>query len=130
MIVVDSSVWIDAFAGRRTQQVEALDACLDRELVVVGDLVLCEILMGCRDDLVARRIEERLRRDCPVVALSSPAIAVRAASNYRRLRSLGLTIRSAVDLVIGAFCIAHGHVLLHSDRDFVAMERHLGLRTL
>ena len=54
---------------------------------------------------------------------------LRAATNHRRLRALGVTIRKTVDLVIGTFCIERGHTLLHADRDFEPMQRHLGLMT-
>ena len=63
------------------------------------------------------------------VTLLDHAIVVKAAANYRRLRSQGITIRTTVDLIIGTFCIERGHALLHSDRDFEPMERFLGLRT-
>jgi predicted nucleic acid-binding protein len=33
-------------------------------------------------------------------------------------------------MIIGTFCIEHGHMLLHSDRDFEPMERILGLQTI
>jgi len=36
--------------------------------------------------------------------------------------------RKTVDLIIGTFCIVHGHYLLHGDRDFEQMHRHLDLR--
>ena len=55
-------------------------------------------------------------------------IAVLAARHYRTLRSLGITIRKTIDLIIGTFCIEHGHELLHDDRDFEPMHAHLGLR--
>jgi predicted nucleic acid-binding protein len=51
----------------------------------------------------------------------------RAARNYRRLRDMGITIRKTNDIIIGTFCIERGCSLLHDDRDFVAMEEHLGL---
>jgi predicted nucleic acid-binding protein len=35
-----------------------------------------------------------------------------------------------VDLIIGTFCIKHGHTLLHDDRDFDPMRTHLGLQVL
>jgi predicted nucleic acid-binding protein len=54
-------------------------------------------------------------------------IALSAASNYRRLRALGITLRTSVDLVIATFCLEREHVLLHQDRDFDHCERHLGL---
>ena len=49
------------------------------------------------------------------------------ARHYRQLRSKGITVRKTIDLVIGTFCIANGHSLLHADRDFEPMEEHLGL---
>ena len=57
-------------------------------------------------------------------------LARRAADNYRALRSLGGTVRRTIDLLIGTFCIVHGHALLHSDRDYGHMERHLGLHVV
>jgi len=53
--------------------------------------------------------------------------AVQAALHFRTLRRHGITIRNTVDLLIGTFCIADGHQLLHSDRDFKPMVEHLGL---
>jgi len=48
-------------------------------------------------------------------------------ANYRHLRGLGITIRKLPDLIIGTYCIEHGHTLLHDDRDFEPMREHLGL---
>jgi predicted nucleic acid-binding protein len=53
---------------------------------------------------------------------------VRAAANDRYLRGRGLTIRKTIDLLIGTFCIEHGHALLHADRDFEPMQLYLGLQ--
>jgi predicted nucleic acid-binding protein len=54
-------------------------------------------------------------------------IAVKAAENYRVLRRKGVTVRKTIDLWIGTFCIEHGCLLLHNDRDFQPMVSHLGL---
>jgi predicted nucleic acid-binding protein len=44
---------------------------------------------------------------------------------------MGITIRSSIDMLIGAFCIEHGASLLHHDRGhFEPMAKHLGLRCL
>jgi len=40
-----------------------------------------------------------------------------------------VTVRKTIDLLIGTYCIAMDCILLHSDRDFDPMARHLGLRT-
>jgi predicted nucleic acid-binding protein len=62
-----------------------------------------------------------------VVPLLDPDLAVIAATHYRRLRTLGHTVRKTIDLIIGTFCIAREHTLLTADRDFAPMAEHLGL---
>ncbi len=129
MILVDSSVWIDHFRDAATEPVLRLRALIERELLLVGDLVLCEVLQGVRSDAEARLVEEALR-EFELVTLVNPELAIIAAANYRLLRRRGVTVRTTVDLVIGTFCIERGHVLLHNDRDFEPMERFLGLQTV
>ncbi len=58
------------------------------------------------------------------------AVALAAARNYRRLRDRGVTVRKTIDVLIGTFCLAGGHVLLHRDRDFVPLVEHCGLRVV
>ena len=129
MILVDSSVWIAHLRGRHTAATAKLQAAAAREPLLIGDLILLEVLQGARDDRHAARIERDLRRYA-VVALLDDALAVSGARNYRKLRGLGVTVRKTVDIIVGTFCIERGHTLLHDDRDFVPMEKHLGLKTL
>jgi predicted nucleic acid-binding protein len=129
VIVVDSSVWIDHLNDSRTPRVVLLRQVIGRELILVGDLILLEVLQGLRSDTEATRVERALRR-FEVVSLLDAARAPRAAANYRTLRARGITVRKTVDLIIGTFCIDENHTLLHDDRDFDPMEAHLGLRTL
>jgi predicted nucleic acid-binding protein len=129
MIVVDSSVWI---ANLRQQPVPAVDKLRQPDVVdeaIVGDIVLTEVLQGARDEGHAARLEADLRR-FPIVAMVGSEMAVKAARQYRRLRSAGFTMNKIADLMIGTFCIEHGHVLLHCDDDFDPMERICGLRCL
>jgi predicted nucleic acid-binding protein len=129
VILVDTSVWIDLFRQAVTPQARALQRLIPGDRIVVADLVMCDVLMGARHEDEAARIEADLRR-FPIVEVSSAAIAVTAARNYRELRGLGVTVRSMADLLIGTWCIIYNHELLHRDRDFDAMERHLGLRVV
>ncbi len=126
MITVDSSVWIAHMRGHRTPAVVRLEALVAVEPIVVGDLVLLELLQGARDDSHAERIERALRR-FEVVRMLDDGIAVRAAAHFRHLRAMGVTIRRTTDLIIGTWCIEAGCQLLHDDRDFDPMARHLGL---
>ena len=123
MIAVDSSVWINHLNGRATRNVLRLRSLVGNDPLLVGDLVLLEVLQGVRDEA---RVEQVLRR-FDIQPMLDPAIAVRTASNYRRLRGLGVTVRRSIDLIIGTFCIERGHALLHDDRDFEPMTKHLGL---
>jgi predicted nucleic acid-binding protein len=129
MILVDSSVWIAHLRGETTPVTAKLEVAGARELLLVGDLILLEILQGARDDIHAARLERALRQ-YTLVRLLDAALAPRAAWNYRKLRELGVTIRKTADIIIGTFCIERGHALLHNDRDFAAMEAHLGLKVV
>jgi predicted nucleic acid-binding protein len=127
MIVVDSSVWIGHFRGADTPAVKVLNAVRRAHRdILVGDLILLEILQGARDEAHARRLELDLRK-LSVERMLDDEIAVAAASNYRILRTKGVTIRSTIDLIIATFCIERGHALLHDDRDFDPLAIHLGL---
>jgi predicted nucleic acid-binding protein len=129
VILVDSSVWIDFFRNKPTLQAEWLDRNLGIEGLVVGDLILAEVLQGFQDDRgfnAARRMLGRLEQ----VIVGGTDLAVEAARNYRKLRVAGVTVRGTVDILIATRCLANGLRLLHSDRDFDAIEQHLGLRVV
>jgi predicted nucleic acid-binding protein len=95
----------------------------------VGDIVLLEVLQGATSDAQGSYISGYLRA-IGVTPMLDAAGAVRAAKNYRLLREKGVTIRKTADLIIGSFCLYHGRMLLHRDRDFDHMERHLGLQVV
>ena len=127
MIIVNTSVWVDLFRGATTPQTQYLRVRLGEEPFGIGDLILAEILQGCRSDTEARVIERRLRV-FPCYRFDGQQIAVRAARHYRHLRSLGITVRRIIDVFIATYCIERSFFLLHNDRDFDPFEKHLGLR--
>ncbi len=127
MILVDSSVWVDYFRGKSTAQTGLLEGLLDSQELAIGDLIFTEVLQGCKIDKEFNEVRRLLGR-LELVALSGEDVVVEAAKNYRKLRSLGVTVRGTIDVVLATRCIVSGHQLLHCDRDFDAFERHLGLR--
>lgn len=129
MIVADTSVWVDFFNGRPTEQVLRLRYFFNRQEIVVGDLILCEILQGIDSERQASAIYRDLLR-FPSAAMVGHDIAIKAASNFRTLRRHGITIRKTIDLLVGTFCIERGYPLLHADRDYEPMSLHLGLLTV
>lgn len=129
MILVDTSAWIDFFRNKPTAPAEWLDRNLGVEGLIVGDLILAEVLQGFKHDRgfnEARRLLGRLEQ----VQVAGVDLAVQAARNYRKLRSLGVTVRGTVDVLIATRCLANGLRLLHNDRDFDAFEKHLALRVV
>lgn len=128
MILVDSSVWIDAFRGAQTRQTEYLRDQLGRQVIVTGDLVLTEVLQGFSgpSDFETAR---RLMTSVPLVNICNVDIAMQAAQNYQRLRARGHTVRKTIDTLIATRCMVDGLTLLYSDRDFDGFVRHLGLRS-
>jgi predicted nucleic acid-binding protein len=127
MIVVDSSVWIDFLNGVANSQVERLRELMGRVPLLVGDVILLEVLQGVASEREAGIVKAALSR-FDLASMLDPDMAVRAAANYRQLRQRGITVSKTIDLIIGTFCIAGGHELLTSDRDFAPLAQHLGLR--
>ena len=129
MVLVDTSVWVDYFNGVDTPPTTQLDRLLGSGRILTGDLILAELLQGFARDVDCRRARDLLI-DLPYVDLVGKDVALAAADNYRKLRTRGFTVRKTIDVLIGTFCVVHGHELLHSDRDFDPMEKSLGLRVL
>ncbi len=129
MVVVDSSVWIDFFNGADTPGRRTLRRLLsDGETrIVVPDLVLYEVLRGFRSEREYLQAEAMMAT-LDVEATGDPALARRAANHFRSLRAVGITVRSAIDVLIATFCIDRGYTLLHGDRDFDAFEELRGMR--
>jgi predicted nucleic acid-binding protein len=129
MIFVDSSVWIDYFNGRITKQTNLLDAFLEDELIVTGDIILTEVLQGFQDDrdfIKAGKLFDSLY----FMPMLGRELAVKSAENYRKLKKKGVTARKTIDVIIATFCIENDLPLLHSDRDFKIMEKHLALKVV
>ena len=129
MLVVDSSVWIDYFNARDSQARHELRRLLadGHTRLVVPDLVLFEVLRGFRDERALRQAR-LLLQTLSVEPCGGEDLALAAAGHYRQLRARGITVRSAIDVMVAAFCIDNDYLLLHSDRDYDAIATHRGLR--
>jgi predicted nucleic acid-binding protein len=127
MVIVDTSVWIDALRGNTNSHVLWLRAAILREEIGLTSLILCEVLQGVLSDREFLQFRSDLIKFA-VFESDGIELAIASAQNYRTLRQKGLTIRRTMDCIIATFCIENGHQLLHKDRDFDAFERHLGLR--
>jgi hypothetical protein len=129
MNLVDSSVWIDYFNGKKTSQTDWLNSSIGNTPIIMGDLILTEVLQGFQSDKdfrIARNLLLRL----PFMPMGGQTLALESAANYRLLRKNGVTVRKTIDVMIGTFCIHYKLPLLHDDRDFDPMVKFLELKTI
>jgi len=129
MVIVDSSVWIDAFNGQITPQTRWLQVGLTQGGVGLTSLILCEVLRGFRSDREFLQTKKHLLT-LPVLEGTQAVLAVKAAENFRVLQRRGITVRKTVDCLIATLCIEEGHELLHRDNDFLGFENFLGLQVI
>jgi predicted nucleic acid-binding protein len=129
VVIVDSTVWVDYLHGTSNPETTWLDAELSRQRLALTDVILCEVLQGVRDDVAAKRVEQRLFK-LEVFETGGVDLARQAARNYRTLRGRGHTVRKTIDCLIATFCLREKHSLLHRDRDFDPFEKFLDLSVI
>jgi len=118
ILLVDTSVWIDFFAGRKTRQASILrEGVKEGADVALTRLILAEILQGVPSDPEFARLRSALSSFRILLPASEEAF-VKAASLYRKGRKRGVTIRSLIDCIIAAIAMEHEAVVLHRDRDY------------
>ena len=128
MILVDSSVWIDYFNGKRSWQTDLLDHMLSNVPIIMGDLILVEVLQGFKSDKDYETAKNYLG-ELPFRQIGGYNVAIQSAQNYRKLRKAGLTVRKTIDVIIATFCIIEDLTLLHDDHDFNPIASHFPLKT-
>jgi predicted nucleic acid-binding protein len=127
MILVDSSVWIDYFNGKRSWQTDLLDHMLSNVPIIMGDLILIEILQGFKSDKDCETAKNYLC-ELPFRQMGGYNVAIQSAQHYRQLRKVGVTVRKTIDIIIATFCIIEGLTLLYDDRDFDPIASHFPLK--
>ena len=112
MILVDTSVWIELFAGRvRARPDDFLS------MATCGP-VLQEVLQGLRPGRQARQIRWQLLALPRLGDPLSVDLFLEAADLYAASRRRGIAIRSAVDCLIASIAIRCETPVWHCDRDF------------
>ena len=129
MVLIDTTVWVDFFAGRQLPHVAALERLIKgREDICICSIILTEVLQGIREKNEFRKTKKLFNT---MIFLPMPySVFLGAAEIYRTLRRKGITIRNSIDCMIGSVAIENDIILLHNDRDYIPIERHLGLKVM
>lgn len=119
MILVDTSVWVEALGPRPGAMTHKLGELIGAgHRVCITGIVLQEVLQGSRTPREFERIESYLTTLPFLEPLSQVDSYIEAARMYAKCRQAGVTPRSAIDCLIAQIAIEHDAVLLHRDNDY------------
>ena len=122
MLLIDSSVWIDAQHGKTTAATRFVDSRDDAEEIATTGVIFQEVLQGIRTQSQYERMRQVLWSLLILEPRELSTYEV-AAQLYRAARAAGFTIRSSSDCLIAALALEHGALLVHNDRDFFALAQ-------
>lgn len=117
--VADTSIWIDALAGRGTAS-DAERRLRALEYAFATDVICAELLAAPDNGRQAALVAELAAGD-RILELDGIEDMRRAGECMRRSRLAGRGVRSMTDCLIAAVCIREGLPLLHDDRDFATL---------
>ncbi len=123
MILVDSSVWIDWLRGVDTDAVRFVQQREDSDELALTQMIYLEVLQGVRLDRQFDLTRDVLGAQTILEPLHSIETFEAAAQLYRSARKRGLTIRKSTDCLIAAIALEHSALLVHNDRDFLALAQ-------
>lgn len=127
-ILVDTSAWIEFFradgdARYRTRIEQLLD---DNDAALCG-IILAELLKGARSDREYRELDDRL---ATLTYFDLPESLWRTVGRHAsHLLRKGVQVPIA-DLIIATLAIEHRASLLHNDRHFPLLAKHLPLHMM
>jgi len=123
MLLVDSTVWIDWLRGNDTDAVRFVQSRESQEELALTQMIYLEVLQG----VISQRQFEATRRVLGAQTLVQPLEPVAtfedAAQLYRSARQQGLTIRKPTDCLIAAIALEQNALLVHNDRNFLALQK-------
>lgn len=127
LFLVDTSAWIVSFrkAGAPLLK-EFLRSSITAELVMTCPVVILELLQGCKTE--TERDNLRTKLESLEVRAITPAVWERTYSLGFSLARKGVIVPTA-DLVIASVAIENEATLLHQDRHYETIAKHVNLKT-
>ena len=127
--IADTSIWVDYLNGILTPKVEQMKKSLIEKRLYICPVIVQEILQGIRDDKKHASCQYSISV-VPILEANMWDASTGAASIYRKLRKSGITIRKPNDCLIAWYAIAFDLTLIHNDRDFDNISRHVPLKVI
>ena len=129
MILVDTSVLIDFFGGNITESSNRFEAVLNKGIPFgISSIIFQEVLQGANSEKEYNLLKHYLSKQRFYNPRDSVESFADAAKIYVDCRRLGITIRSTIECIIAQTALEHDLMLLHNDRDFIAMTKVVSLK--
>jgi predicted nucleic acid-binding protein len=119
-MLIDTSVLIDLFKARGPGPSRRFKSLVSGRDFALTRFTQIELLQGSRDESDWNALEDYL--EVQTYAECSETVWRNAARTYFELRQRGKTVRSVIDCCIAEIAIEIGTVLVHKDKDFVAIS--------
>jgi predicted nucleic acid-binding protein len=84
-------------------------------------MIYLEVLQGVQSDRQFNTVRDVLGAQSMLEPLHGLDTLAAAARLHRRARAAGFTVRKSTDCLIAAIAIEQGALLVHNDRDFLAL---------
>jgi predicted nucleic acid-binding protein len=128
-LLVDTSAWIVSFKKAGHEQLKkTIVAALDTLSVATTNIVVIELLQGCRNRNEYDAMHARLEA-LEALQITDAVWSLAYATGYE-LRRKGITTVPTVDILIAAIAKIHDCSLLHHDKHFRALAKHLHINAV
>lgn len=129
MVLVDTTVWIDFFAGQTLTHIETFESLLEQEEdICICGIILTEVLQGIRKETEFQKTKNLF--NSLIFLPMSYSTFLQSAKIYRKLGQKGIIIRKSIDCMIASVALENNISLLHNDKDFLPIERYCKLKVL
>lgn len=127
-LIFDTSVWIGFFRkDGNAGSILLKDTLSSDSDPLICPIIIQEILQGIKEDNQYNVVRESLLA-LPILHANQLDACIGAASIYRSLRKVGVTIRKPNDCLIAWYALEFDLVLVHNDHDFDQIGLHFPLQ--
>ena len=124
-ILIDTSAWIECFkkTGNKSLQ-QLIIKILDSSQVATTNIIILELLQGCRDKKEYAEMKGRLE-SLELLSASGKVWDMAYNAGYD-LKKNGITIPT-IDLIIASIAKTYDYTLIHHDKHFRLITKHLDI---
>lgn len=124
-ILIDTSAWIESFkkTGNKSLQ-QLIIKTLDSSQIATTNIIILELLQGCRDK--KEYAEMKMRLESLELLPANGKVWDMAYNAGYNLKKNGITIPT-IDLIIASIAKTYDYTLIHHDKHFRLVTKHLDI---